>query len=231
MGQIKSVGRSLWRWINNFSTAQWLVLVGSSSVMGALTWIAHQPLWLVVWVSFGAFAVLVILAPRLSELWWNLFGARLVADRLHKATNTPADGSTAVRLIVRNKGGEKIEGLVAQIVGSDPGVAGFPEEFHLPFTLATKTRLDALRSNGEALPHLPFSLNAGTEKHVELFWLNSNGAIEGYITHEAGTAPFLVLDGYVFQIEISGESKPTRCEVRLFITDEETGAWDCEIVK
>ncbi|MEJ7926698.1 hypothetical protein WG908_08020 [Sphingobium sp. AN641] len=56
------------------------------------------------------------------------------------------------------------------------------------------------------------------------------GALQFYITHEAGESEFMLLEGYTFEIEISGEANPVRCRVRLFVTNDETGAWDCELL-
>lgn len=92
------------------------------------------------------------------------------------ADGTPQAEYTAIRLKIRNDSNEKLTGLLAQLVASDPPILAYPIAFHLPLTLATKTRLDAYRNAGVALPHMPFDLNAGAEKHVELCWLRT-GAI------------------------------------------------------
>jgi hypothetical protein len=83
MGRISIWGATGWRWLSHISTAQWLAQLLGFSVMGALTYIAGQPLWLVAFVALGAFGII-------SIIWSRLFSSRravqapVVAIRLPK---------------------------------------------------------------------------------------------------------------------------------------------------
>ncbi|WP_447727392.1 hypothetical protein [Sphingomonas koreensis] len=160
----------------------------------------------------------------------RFFGAQLVANGLDKAKNIPSNGNTAVRLVVRNRR-SKLTGLTARLIKVEPQLEGWDGQFHLPLSLATKAQLDVFRSGIEPRPNLPFDLNAGAEEHIEICWLGTQGALEGVVAHQAGDTMFLVAPGYIFHIELSGEIRPVTYKVHLLVLDDETGRWDCEIVK
>jgi hypothetical protein len=148
------------------------------------------------------------------------------------ANDTPIPKHTAIRLIVRNESPENLTGLVAQLVRAEPELAAYPNQFHLPLTLATKTRLDKLRNPSlqQVLPAAPFSLNAGAEKQIEVVWLYSDGSLEAKITHEAGEEQYVVMGSHTLYVEVSGGGRPVIAPIHIEVTDEETGAWKATLM-
>lgn len=221
--------RRAWHALGNVSTLLWLWGIGGAAVIGFLTWIAGQPLWLVLYVSLGVFAILVILAPYAINLWHKLFGSKLIAVSVSKSVDVPESGMTAVELVIRNQR-ENLKGLLAVLTRTEPPLNGFPTNINLPLSLATKTRWAAYRAGHEPRPNQRFDLDSGAEKSIEIFWLGTSGALEATISHQAHESEFLTYHGYIFHIEITGADRPFRFSVRLFLTNEETSAWDCELL-
>ncbi len=221
--------RQVWRAVGHLGTLTWLLPIMGAAAMSVWSALTGHSGPMIAYVALGTFAILLIVIPRLLSLGHRIIGPQLIAAELRKATDAPAAGMTAVRLVVKNKG-SKLTGLVATLARTDPPLNGYPAQINLPLTLVTKTRLDAFRNNGQTLPHMPFNLNAGAEKHIELCWLGTRNSLEGHITHEAGQADFLIHPGYTFHIEISGEARSFKFVARLFLLNEETGEWDCELL-
>jgi hypothetical protein len=199
------------------NVAGWAELLGFSTLANLLTPSADG--W--------AVAVGVLLIGFPAALW---FKRRFVKPpvgfvRLEQATDTPKLKYTALRLVIRNNTKQNLTGLVATLIRVEPPLKAFPTQFHLPLTLATKTRIDKLRDQSQPLPAAPFNLNAGAEKQIEVLWLYSDGALEAHTTHEAGEAEYLFFETHTFFVEISGSGQPVVAGVKIAVIDEETGAW------
>lgn len=162
-------------------------------------------------------------APQVSPI---LFGG------LVEARDVPSKGYTALRVIVRNQSNENLTGLVARLTRAEPAIDGLDAPIHLPFTLATKTRLDKLRNPKlhEALPPLPFNLQAGTEKQIEVVWLHSAGCLEATITHEAGEAEYLVLETHTLFVEVSGAGVPIVAGVNIEVEHDDKQSWTPSLI-
>lgn len=146
---------------------------------------------------------------------------------LIEAKGVPSQGYTALRIIVRNQSAENLTGLVARLTRAEPAIDGLDGPIHLPLSLATKTRLDKLRNPKlhENLPPLPFNLQAGTEKQIEVVWLHSDGCLEAIITHEAGEAKYLVLGTHTLFVEVSGAGVPIVAGVKIEVADDDKQSW------
>lgn len=57
-----------WNWLGHISLTQWLLSLGGGTVMGVLTFIASQPLWLVLFVALGVVAIILVILTRASRL-------------------------------------------------------------------------------------------------------------------------------------------------------------------
>lgn len=151
---------------------------------------------------------------------------------LIEAKGVPGRGYTALRVIVRNQSGENLTGLVARLIRAEPAIDGLHGPIHLPLTLTTKTRLDKLRNPklGEKLPPLPFNLQAGTEKQIEVVWLHSDGCLEATITHEAGETAYLVIGTHTLFVEISGSRVPIVAGVKIEVADDDIQSWTPSLI-
>ncbi len=151
----------------------------------------------------------------------------IIFSGLVEAKDVPGKDYTALRVVVRNQSGENLIGLVARLTRAEPVLDGLDGPIHLPLTLATKTRLDKLRNPKlhEALPPLPFNLQAGTEKQIEVVWLHSDGCLEATVTHEAGEAEYLVLGTHILVVEVSGAGSPIVAGLRIEVADDDKQSW------
>lgn len=153
----------------------------------------------------------------------------ILFDGIAEAANVPMENHTSLRVGVRNQSNQNLTGLVARLTRAEPALDGLAGATQTPLTLATTTRLDRLRNLGEPLPSLPFNLNAGTVKYIEVAWLPSNTFLEGYITHEAGQATFLFVERQELWVEVSGAGAPIVAVVRID-ENEETGGWTVTLI-
>jgi hypothetical protein len=96
--------RQAWDFSAHLGHAIWLWSAGGGALMGALTWIANQPLWLVLWVAVGTFAVLLVVGQRIQAVFRGRADARLrqralgLADTLRgrlRLAESARDGSRA----------------------------------------------------------------------------------------------------------------------------------------
>lgn len=55
-----------WVWAGHVSLAQWLLSLAGGTVTGAMAFVANQPLWLVIFVSLGATAFILVITTRAS---------------------------------------------------------------------------------------------------------------------------------------------------------------------
>lgn len=146
---------------------------------------------------------------------------------LREAKNTPQNDWTAIRLVVRNNSDHNLDGLVARLVRADPELGSLNGTIDLPLILSTKGRLDRLRNPAiqEQIPHHGFNLHAHSEKEIEVVWLHSKGALEGYITHEAGQADFLFVGPQELYVQLTGAGHPIEAGVRIEVADDDQQSW------
>ena len=144
-----------------------------------------------------------------------------------QAKDTPKNDHTAIRVNVRNRSDQNLTGLVARLVGTATPLGGLYGAIDLPLVLGTKARLDRLRNPAinEQLPPHGFNLHAHSEKPIEVVWLHSKGALEGFITHQAGEAEFLFVGSQDFHIEVTGAGKPITAVVRINVADDDNQSW------
>lgn len=151
---------------------------------------------------------------------------------LVEAKDTPKNDWTALRVLVRNDSDQNLVGLVARLTRAEPEIGSLNGPINLPLILATKGRLDRLRSPTvqEQIPHQGFNLHAHSEKAIEVVWLHSKGALEGYITHEAGETDFLFVGSQELYVEVTGAGQPIVAGVRINIADDDVQSWTPELI-
>jgi hypothetical protein len=149
------------------------------------------------------------------------------------AKDTPRDNHTAIRIIVRNQSDANLTGLVARLVSAEPTLGSINNDaINLPLVLETKGRLDRLRNPqiAEQIPRQGFNLHAHSEKPIEVVWLHSTGALEGYITHEAGEASFLFVESLDLRVEVTCAGQAIAAVVRINIDYENSQMWTVELI-
>jgi hypothetical protein len=237
-------------WFERLSTAFQIAgfVLGGSSVTALSAIFGDMPWpWVVLFALIGAvigFGLFVFHRTWVGEKKrsvqlekWNARSPVKIMG-LKKVPNTPLKDHTAIRLQFCNQSDRAITGLLAKLVDIQPNALSIakpnqPEkDITLPVNLATKARLDLYRSNGQALPAQRFNLGPFETKEAEVFWLYSAGSLEANITHEAGENDFVFMDDeYRFSVEISGVGRPAHAIARLWKTNVEISAWDCELLE
>jgi hypothetical protein len=231
-----------WSSLNDFW--QILALMSGGTLTMAVLAIFQQMSWPWVLIFAVIGGVIGYAISTLMFVWEGESGRRekqkspIKIVELKKVPNTPSKNYTAIRIEFRNDSGEAITGLLAKLADIHPEALSIAKpgeqekDIVLPVNLATKARLDLHRSNGQPLPNQRFNLGPFETKEVEVFWLYSPGSLEVNITHEAGENDFVFMEGeYRFSVEISGIGRPARTIVRLWKTDIETSAWECELLE
>ena len=149
-----------------------------------------------------------------------------------EAKDTPQKDHTAIRVNVRNQSRETLIGLVARLVRAEPALGSLDGAINLPLVLETKARLDRLRNPkiNEQPPQQGFDLHPKSEKQIEVVWLHSRGALEGYITHQDGETSFLFVESLDLQIEVTGAGEPITAVVRINIDYNNNQEWTVSFI-
>jgi hypothetical protein len=149
-----------------------------------------------------------------------------------EAKDTPQNDHTAIRVVVRNQTDESLTGLVARLVRAEPDLGSLNGPIELPLVLETKARLDRFRNPKiqEQFPPHGFNLPAHSDKQIEVVWLHSKGALEGYITHEAGEASFLFVGTQELYVEVTGAGRPIVAGVRINVSDDDIQSWTLTLI-
>lgn len=97
----------VWRRLGDISLLQWCVSAFGGLVMGWLTWLGEQPLWMVTFVALGAFAILTII--------WTQFATRVPAGESEEAPKEVVEPAQERVLLELNlKGNSAVVGNVVQ---------------------------------------------------------------------------------------------------------------------
>ena len=139
-----------------------------TAVSNAAKWVATFSGYLPDWPRWVDTLVTVVallpLAALVFLLIWRKLRSPIEFIGVRKANEVPDQHNAAIRLVIKNRSSNRLTGLTAQVTNVEPPLNAWPQEIHLPLTLATKTRLDAFRAGNEPRPNVPFNLNAGAQR-------------------------------------------------------------------
>lgn len=114
--------KTLWRWIGNFSTGQFLWSLAGAGVMGTLTWLAAQPIWHVALVALGSAGIISIIWARVAII---RLASRQTVDPAPANTKQPRRRATEMAA-------EEINHSV-QWAGTPQSASPIADVFALPF--------------------------------------------------------------------------------------------------
>jgi hypothetical protein len=150
------------------------------------------------------------------------------AERLIESAN--GAGEKTLWLEISNPNEQEATGLVARLVDAAPPLmeAG-SKGLGLPRVLATKGRLDRLRTGTESpIRPRPFNLAPHDKKQIEIFRAPRFNGLVATITGEAGETEFILHDQEL-TVEVVGGGNPARVVIPVKL-DPTNGTWSATLI-
>lgn len=162
--------KTLWRWISNISTVQFVWSLLGGAVMGVLTWLKDQPVWFVAFVALASFALI-------SFIWAQVVIARRDSGR---GSETKAPANKLPKMRATEMAADEVNRAVrsaepAQSPNPMANVFGLKfkhmfEQIAAEMEVSHATELDEIRGRTAPIPQRDKTLHDGLFYASEGVW-------------------------------------------------------------